>query len=127
MGHLCNNSINYLLFFWQFLLYSSKLYIGITTSKSSALSIFTPLIFEIQLINGALFLKTNFSSPKALLFAVLVAVTLAAVLLGASMSSAVNVFLVTKIFPLTTIYVSLKSHKSYLNIDVLILISLLTL
>ena len=30
---------------------------GITTSKSSALSIFTPLIFEMQLINGALFLN----------------------------------------------------------------------
>ena len=82
---------------------------------SSALSIFTPLIFEIQLINGTLFLKTNFFSPKALLLAVLVAVTLAAVLLGASMSSAVNVFLVTKIFPFTTIYASLKSHKSDLK------------
>ena len=96
-------------------------------SKSSALSIFTLLIFEIQLINGALFLKTNFLSPKALLFAVLVAVTLAAVLLGVSMSSVVNVFLVTIIFPLTTIYASLKSHKSDLSVDVLILISLLTL
>ena len=32
---------------------------GITTSKSSALSIFTPLIFEMQLINGALFLNTR--------------------------------------------------------------------
>ena len=103
------------------------MYIGIATSKSSALSIFTPLIFETQLINGALFLKTNFFSPNALLFALLVAVTLAAVLLGASMSSAVNVFLVTVIFPLTTIYASLKSHKSDLNIDVLILISLLGL
>ena len=45
-----------------------------------------------QLINGALFLKTNFLLPKALLFAVLVALTLAAVLLGSSISSAVNVF-----------------------------------
>ena len=61
-------------------------------SKSSALSICTPLIFKIQLINGALFLKTNFFSPNALLFAVLVAVALAAVLLGASKSSTVNVF-----------------------------------
>ena len=65
---------------------------GITTSKSSALSIFMPLVFEIQLINGALFLKTNFFSPNALLFAVLVAVMVAAVLLGASKPSAVNVF-----------------------------------
>ena len=66
--------------------------------------------------------------PKALLFAVLVALTLAAVLLGASMSSAVNAFLVTIIFPLTTIYASLKSHKSdHINHDVLNLISLLTL
>ena len=40
-------------------MYSSKLYIGITTSKSSALSIFMPLIFEIQLINGALFLNAT--------------------------------------------------------------------
>ena len=33
------------------------MYKGITTPKSSALSINTPLIFEMQLINGALFLK----------------------------------------------------------------------
>ena len=79
------------------------------------------------MINGALFLKTNFFSPKPLLFAVLVAVALAAVLVGVSMSSAVIVYLVTVIYPLTTIYASLKSHKSDLNIDVLILISLLTL
>ena len=68
--------------------------IGITTSKSSALLIFIPLIFEIQLINGALFLKTNFFSPNALLFAVLVAFALATVLFGSSKSLAVNVFLV---------------------------------
>ena len=35
--------------------------------------------------------------------------------------------LVTVIVPLTTTYVSLKSHESDLNIDVLVLISLLTL
>ena len=35
--------------------------------------------------------------------------------------------LVTVIVPLTTIYASLKSHESDLNIDVLVLISLLTL
>ena len=102
------------------------MYIGVTTSKSSALSIFPPLIFEAHLINGALVLKTNLSSPNALSFAVLVVFTLSAVLLGASKSLTVNVFLVTVIFPLTTIYPSLKSHKSYLNIDALILISLLT-
>ena len=79
------------------------------------------------MINGALFLKTKFFSPKALLFALLAAVTLASVLLGASMSSAVNVFLVAVIFPLTTIYASLKSHKTDLKIHVLILISLLNL
>ena len=84
-------------------------------------------MFEIQLINSALFLKTNFFSPNALSFAVLVAVALAAVLFGASISSAVNVYFVTVIFPLTTIYASLKSHKSDLSIDVLILISLLGL
>ena len=77
-------------------------------------------------MNGALFLKTNFFSPNASVFALLVAVALAAVLLGASISSAVNVSLVTIISPLTTIYASLKSHKSDLTIDALILISLLT-
>ena len=35
--------------------------------------------------------------------------------------------LVTVIVPLTTTYASLKSHESDLNIDVLVLISLLTL
>ena len=59
---------------------------------SSALSIFVSLIFVMQLMNGALFLKTNFLSPNALLFAGLVTVALAAVLLGSSISSAVNVF-----------------------------------
>ena len=79
-----------------------------------------------QLINGALFLKINFFSPNILSFAVLVAVTLAAVLLGASKLSAVNAFLITVIFPFTATYPSLKSHKSDLNIEVLILMSLLT-
>ena len=70
----------------------SKWYIGITTSKSSALSIFMPLIFVRQLIYGALFLKINFFSPNTSSFALLVAVALAAVLLGSSKSSGVNVF-----------------------------------
>ena len=39
------------------LLYSRKLYIGITTSKSSALWINTLLIFDMQLVNGASFLN----------------------------------------------------------------------
>ena len=56
-----------------------------------------------QLINGALFLNAT----ALFLFA----------LFG----------LVTVIVPLTTIYASLKSHESDLNIDVLVLISLLTL
>ena len=51
-------------------------------SKSSALSISVLLIFEMQLINGALFLKANFLSY-------------------ASLSPAIV------IFPLTTIYASL--------------------
>ena len=80
-----------------------------------------------QLRNGVLFLKTNFFSPNSLLFALLVAAALAAVLLGASKSSVVNVFLLTGIFPFTTKYASLKSHKSDLKIEVLILISLLGL
>ena len=48
-----------------------------TTSKSSALSINTLLIFETQEINGALFLKANFSLVTLLVFAVLVAVAIA--------------------------------------------------
>ena len=48
--------------------------------------------FVMQLMDGALFLKSNFFSPNALLFASLVVVTIAAVLLGASKSLAVNVF-----------------------------------
>ena len=63
------------------------------TPKSSALSVFIPLIFEIQIINGALFLKIFFS-PNVLSFAALVAFIIAAVLLGASKSLAVNVFFI---------------------------------
>ena len=37
------------------LLDSKKLYMGITTSKFSALSIFSPLSFEMKLLNGAFF------------------------------------------------------------------------
>ena len=70
------------------------MYIGITTFKSSALSICTPLIFEIQLINGALFLNDT----ALFLFA----------LFG----------LVTLIVPFIPIYASPKSHKSDLSIDV---------
>ena len=61
------------------------------------------LIFEMQLRNGALFLSARFLSY--------------ALLSG----------FVTIIFPLTTIYASLQSHKSDLNIDVLNLICLLVL
>ena len=42
-----------------FFLYSSKLYIDITTSKSSAFSINKPFIFEMQEINGALLLNAK--------------------------------------------------------------------
>ena len=62
-----------------------------------------PLIFEIQLTNGALF----FNAVPLFLFA-----------LSGS---------VTVIVPFTKIYASLKSHKSDLSLDVLILIALLTL
>ena len=59
------------------------MYIGIVTSKSSALSINVPLIFEIQLINGALLLKEiplmRFLLPPAA-FAVLTAFALPAFL-----------------------------------------------
>ena len=80
-----------------------------------------------QLINGALFLKTNFFLSNELLFGSLVAVALASVLLGLLKSSAVNVFLLTVIFHFTTMYASLKSNRSDLTTGVLILISLLTL
>ena len=79
---------------------------SITTSKSSALSTFPPLIFKAQLINGVLCLTTNFFSPNELSFAVLVAVTLAAALFGSSISSAVDAFLLTIILPFTTICAS---------------------
>ena len=39
------------------MMHSNKLYIGIATSKSSALSINTFLIFKKQLVNGEFFLK----------------------------------------------------------------------
>ena len=74
-----------------------------------------PLIFVIQLKNGALFLQTNFFLPNALSFATLLAVALAAGWLGASESLAVNIFLLTVIFSFTTTCALLKSHKSDLN------------
>ena len=80
-----------------------------------------------QLISGALFLKSDFFPPKEFLLALLVAVALASVLLGLLKSSAVNVFLLTVIFHFTTMYASLKSNRSDLTTGVLILISLLTL
>ena len=45
-----------------------------------------------QLINGALFLKTNFFLSNKLLFALLVAVAIASVLLRFTKSLAVNFF-----------------------------------
>ena len=47
---------------WIIALYSINLYIGITLSNSSALSISVLLIFVIQLVNGELLLKANFLS-----------------------------------------------------------------
>ena len=61
------------------------------------------LIFEMQEIKGALFLKANF------------------------LSYALLSWFVTVIVPLTTISASLKSHRSYLNIGVLNLIRFLGL
>ena len=80
-----------------------------------------------QLINGTLFLKFNFSSPNVLLFTLLLPSALTFLLLGSSKSAAVNIFLTTVIFPVTKIYASLKSHKSDYNIEVLILIPLFAL
>ena len=76
------------------------------------MSIDTQLVFKMQPINDTLLLKTNFFSPNTLSFAVLVVVALAPVLLDASKSLIVYVFLATIIFPFTTKYASLKSHKS---------------
>ena len=53
------------------------------------------------------FLKANFPSITLLVFAVLVAVTIAWVLLGATKLAIVNTLLITVTFPVTTIYVSL--------------------
>ena len=58
--------------FEWFLLYSIKLYMGTTTSKSSAFSINTLLIFETHDI-----LKANYLSITLSVFAVLIAVTIA--------------------------------------------------
>ena len=72
-------------------------------SKSSAFSSNTSFIFEMQEINGALFFKITYLLISSL-----------------SLSSALTVT-----FPLTTIYISLKSHRTDLNVDVLNLICLL--
>ena len=72
-------------------------------SKSCASSITMLLILVTQLKNGALFFKANF--------------WLYVLLFGS----------VTVIFPVTTIYASLQSHKSFLNCGVLNLTSLFVL
>ena len=72
-------------------------------SSYSALSMNVLLTLKMQLVKDALFLKDNFSSYA---------------LLSESL---------TVIVPLTTIYVSLQSHKSDLSIDVLNLICSLCL
>ena len=80
---------------------------GIATSKSYALSMLSMsvlLTFEMQLINGALFLNA-----KGLFFLLLLSV------------------LATVIVHLTAIYASLKLHRSDLSIDVLNFICLLGL
>ena len=74
-------------------------------SKSSAFSINTPFILEMQEINGALFFKITCLFISSL-----------------SLPSALTVTI-----PLTKIYASLKSHRYDLNIDVLNLICLLVL
>ena len=93
--------------FSAILLYSTKLYIGTTTSRSSALSINTLLIFDMQLVNDALFLNA-----KNLFFMSIIPLPF--------------VFVRVTVL-LTTIYLSLKSHKPDHSIDVLNLICLLGL
>ena len=102
--HIYNISIIYLLFFNNFFLYSIKLHISITISKSSALLINTLLIFDIQLINAAMFFNA-----KDLFFLFFLW------------------FPSTVIILLTTLHASLKSHKSYCSMDVLNVICLLDL
>ena len=76
-----------------------------TTSKSSALSVNTLLIFDVQLVNGALLLNAkdlflmSIKPPSAVAF-------------------------VRVIIPLKTMYALIKPHRSDLRIDVLNLISL---
>ena len=72
-------------------------------SSYSALSMNVLLTLKMQLVKDALFLKDNFSSYALLCESL------------------------TVIVPLTTIYVSLQSHKSDLSIDVLNLICSLCL
>ena len=86
----------------QFSLYSNRLYVGITISQSSGLSINVLLIFNIHDQSGALLLKSSFS------FLVLP-------LLSSSIV----------ICPFTTVKSSRKPHKSDVNIEVLNLIFLL--
>ena len=61
------------------------MYRGITTSKSSALSMSALLILKMQETNGVLFIKANF------------------------LSYIIPLGFITTIFPFTTIYASLKS------------------
>ena len=70
------------------MLFLSKLHIGITTYTSSARPISVLLIFEIEEINDASFLKANFLSNAASL----VALIKAGALLGAVKPTATNVF-----------------------------------
>ena len=70
-------------------------------SKCSALSINVLFIFEMQEVNGSLFLKANY------------------------LSYIILPSLVTVIFPFTTIFASEQSHKFDLSINVLNLICLL--
>ena len=72
-------------------------------SKYSESSMSVLLIFKMQVVKGALFLKTNFLSYALLFGSVIVIVYL------------------------TTIYTSLSPHRFDLNIDVLNLICLLDL
>ena len=66
-------------------LYSNRLCIGITISRSSALPINVLLVFDIHDGHGALFFKISFLFPSKV------------------------------IVPFTTIYASLYSHKSDLS------------
>ena len=92
----CNNSTNYLLFFCRFYCIQAN------CTNCTLFRYWHYNIYIFCVVNAvdkwSIVFKNQLFSQKALLFAVLVAVALAALLLGALKSLAVNVFLSTIMF-----------------------------